>query len=516
MTQSIHNGAKVPFSQCGLWDRQYQFYQAQGIEAWSTVPFYATSNPYIAYSYAQVIIHYLREQMAQARYHKNEPFYLVELGAGSGLFSFYLLKSLLSLRASLGLTDMQFIYVMTDFSQSNLDFWQQQPNLQPYLQQGWLDFALYDADKPQSIRLIHKAKRLTSTKLKNSLVVLANYIFDSLRHDFFQTVNQSLQIGMIDAQATITTELNNEAIALTEVDPDYAYQEIKTPCYSHNLFDKVLDQCAQRTAQQFTFPIGALKSMEWLRKLANNNLLLLTTDKGYAKQEDKKFNCPSDIVLHGSAFSVNVNFDALGYYARACKGDSFFQDTQQGITTAALVFGTTFDQLIDTRHAAYNHLSMFGPGHLLNLYSHIYASAQDCSLKAILSYLEITSWDVYVLDLFLPALQEKWHDFSHILQQDVLKGLEKAAANFYYMPAMPATLAQIGSFLQHIKHYDRALDYYHQALNYRDKQEHILYNMALCHYYLGSKDKAMTFFTEVYELNSENTLALGWMDYLKQ
>jgi len=45
-----------PLSQSVLWNFQREFYKREGMEAWNwQVPFYVTSNPYIANSYASLI-----------------------------------------------------------------------------------------------------------------------------------------------------------------------------------------------------------------------------------------------------------------------------------------------------------------------------------------------------------------------------------------------------------------------------------------------------------------------------
>lgn len=64
------------------------------------------------------------------------PFIIVELGAGTGMFAFYLIKKLLELRASLKRPDLTFKYIMTDFSAKNIAFWRDHPALRQYVQYG--------------------------------------------------------------------------------------------------------------------------------------------------------------------------------------------------------------------------------------------------------------------------------------------------------------------------------------------------------------------------------------------
>src|SRR5688572_29220218 len=83
------------FSECHLWQVQRDYFDQQGINAWvNQVPFYITSNPFIANTYAAVIIRFFQDWVRKNPQAKNHPFYILELGTGSGQFSFYALKRL--------------------------------------------------------------------------------------------------------------------------------------------------------------------------------------------------------------------------------------------------------------------------------------------------------------------------------------------------------------------------------------------------------------------------------------
>ena len=95
---SIQIENKVPFSDSKLWDWQRGYYSVKGIEAWSSndVPFEVTSNPYIESSYANIIVRFIQDYSRQNPETAKEPFYILELGAGTGQFSYYFLKALIS------------------------------------------------------------------------------------------------------------------------------------------------------------------------------------------------------------------------------------------------------------------------------------------------------------------------------------------------------------------------------------------------------------------------------------
>ncbi|MGD8775285.1 MAG: hypothetical protein PVF44_08205 [Syntrophobacterales bacterium] len=153
-----------PLSQSILWKLQRNYFEGQGIEAWrqGTVPHYITSNPFIANAYAKVVFGFIRDCTAITGDSADDsfppldpghPIYIIELGSGSGRFAYHFLKKFLDLYRRSVLKDIPFTYVMTDFTERNIDFWRQHQSLQPFVEAGVLDFALYDTECDEKIKL---------------------------------------------------------------------------------------------------------------------------------------------------------------------------------------------------------------------------------------------------------------------------------------------------------------------------------------------------------------------------
>ena len=77
----------------------------------------------------------------------------MELGTGSGRSSYYILKKIEKLQKQLKLDHIKFCYVMTDFTESNLKYWDSHPALQHYLQNGMLDFAIFNMEEDSTVHL---------------------------------------------------------------------------------------------------------------------------------------------------------------------------------------------------------------------------------------------------------------------------------------------------------------------------------------------------------------------------
>src|ERR1700709_2658274 len=169
-----------------LWSLQQRFYDSQGAKAWASgvVPHYITGNGWIADSYAKVVLGWLRDCTAMMTAAEpgsfppldlGHPVTIVELGCGSGRCGFQFLSRLLDLLGRSGLRPVRVRYVMTDFTDSILDPLRRHPALQPWIEEGLLEFARFDATTPGD----------EIGEVRNPLIVIANYVFDSLPQDAF-------------------------------------------------------------------------------------------------------------------------------------------------------------------------------------------------------------------------------------------------------------------------------------------------------------------------------------------
>jgi len=354
------------------------FYDRKGVESWSQgiVPHFITCNAFIGHSYAQVLQGYLRDCARKARENgpgfplvldPNEPLYIIELGAGSGKFSFFMLKALAEMRELLDFPFKKIVYVMTDFTQNNFKFWESHPGLRPYIEQGSLDLAIFDAVHDQVIHLAHAKKTLAPGTLKNPVCVVANYLFDTLCHDIFQVEGGVLKEGLISVGSKKGHEpdpLDPEIIKrfenrfmYREIGPDYycpatgdgggvvvdggaaTFGGSDETCFPSATaaangrgesqgggedkedavhFRRILQWYQHHFGQcpsgaSFLFPIGALRALRRLLALSGGRGLVVSGDKGNNHAEQFKGLVDPHIAVHGS-FSVMVNYHAIGMY----------------------------------------------------------------------------------------------------------------------------------------------------------------------------------------------------------
>ena len=514
-------GDYKPLSECALWELQRRFFTDEGIDAWDAqVPFYITSNPAIANGYATMMLRFMQDWSRCPAYNAAEPFYLIELGAGSGRFGFYAVRRLLELREQLGLEALRFCYVLTDFAAANVDYWPEHPAWQPFIEQRCVDFARFDVEHDRCLTLRQSGVTLGqgANAPANPCVFVANYLFDSLPHDLFRLTGGELQIALAGLQTggtDVEASVEKKATRLEQTQLEFTWQKVDDACYGVEAFDRILrtyrHECGTLDNRHFIFPIGALRCLDHLTSLSQGPYLLLATDKGDCQLSRVMYPRMPAISEHGS-ISIAVNFHALVHYLRNNGGDSRVPSLRPGIANVALLAGADFTALPETRRAVDDYLGRYSPGVVFTLYSYIRDTAGQCPPDTFVALMILCDWDPHIFNKYFATLLAKLPECSELTRDTLIAGMPAVAGHFYYMPGAVDTLAQIALLLQMLEHYEQALAYYQQSINYFGSSDRICYNCGLCHYYLSEIALAAEQFERALQLNPDLDCARYWQN----
>ena len=504
------------FSESCLWRMQRDYFDQEGINAWvNQVPFYITSNPYIANCYAQVVIRFIRDTIQKNPDAKNHPFYVLELGTGSGRFSYYVLKTLHELRKTLGMDDISIVYVMSDFTKNNIKYYETHPALQPYLEQGLVDFAIFDMEAERPITLLKKNIRLSPETLVNPLTVLANYIFDTVSHDAF-TVHEGKLYELLLSIATPENNMrDNKPIDMEHLAIDYKVHEIKNTYYGDPDLDSILE--IYKTSlkdSSFLFPIGSIKAIKLLKKLSGNKLFIVASDKGYSSLSSLDNLGHPSLSFHGS-FSMMVNFHALSNYFKNSGGDAFLQTPRKGIKTSVFTSNMPLSDMPETAFAIQQYVEGVSAADYFTLHRRMSDTFQECSLDTLAAHMNFTGWDPHIYLKLANRVTSLVDEADSDTVNFMASNMHKMAANYYYMPKSECILFEIGVFFHATKRHQEALDYYRQAKQFVGDQFGLYYNMALCEHHLGLLDDALQDFRTAIRIDSSSKEANEWVTFLE-
>ncbi len=504
------------FSESCLWRMQRDYFDQEGINAWvNQVPFYITSNPYIATCYAQIVMRFIRDTIRLNPDAKNHPFYILELGTGSGRFSYYVLKTIHELRQSLGMDDIQICYVMSDFTKNNIKYYETHPALKPYLDKGQVDFAIFDMEVERPITLIKQNIRLSPETLVNPLTVFANYIFDTVSHDAFTVHDGKLYELLLNVSTPEHNMRDNKPVSMEHLTIDYNVHEIKNNYYGDPDLDKILEIYKTSLKESsFLFPIGSIKAIKLLKKLSNNKLFIISSDKGYSTLNSLENLGHPSLSFHGS-FSMMVNFHALANFFKNIGGDAFLQTPRKGIKTSVFATHASFKDMPETTLAIEQYVEGVSPADYFTLHRRVSDGFQEYNLDTLAAHMNFTGWDPHIYLKIANRVTSQVEEADSDTVNFLASNMHKMATNYYFMPKSECILFEIGVFFHSIKRFADALNYYRQAKEYVGEQFGLYYNMALCEHHVGEFDVALQNFRKAVAIDSASKEANEWITFLE-
>ena len=497
-----------------IWRLQRQGYQVKGIDSWrqGAIPFYITTNPYIATQYAKTVLAYLRDCAALASgetgglkgLDTSEPVYIVELGAGPGRFGFYFLKQFEKLHRQSRLRHIPFTYVMTDFADSNVDYWRQHSHLKPFVDAGLLDFAHFDVETSDALDLVVSGRRLEAGSLRNPLVVIANYVFDSVPHDLFSIQGGVLSERLSTLLSTPVEDPSAPSDVLSNLQASYESAPLSGPPYADDPhFNTILDEYAHRLGTtEILFPILTLRCLNRLRRIAaGDRLLLVSADKGYSREEDLLALSEPYMASHGAVFSMMVNFHAMGRHFELGGGVAFHPTRRHSsINISAFASGYSADELVETRGAYDDALDALSPDDFFVMVTTLRENtSEQLQPETALALVRLSQWDVEVLLRNLPSFLDNMDRMPPYFREELAWTVNQVWEMYYPIGEEWDAASYFSMLLHSMGYYTDALAYLERSLELYGPYVTTYHNMALCYAAMRQPEQAMEYVAKALE-----------------
>jgi tetratricopeptide (TPR) repeat protein len=495
----------VPLSQSLLWRRQRDFYAQRGLKAWTEdlVPSYITNNPFIAEIYAQIVAGFVSDCMQHAQrvpISPENPLRILELGAGTGKFSYLFLRKVTALLQSRKIAPQVVRYCMADCSESLLADWRANRYLAEFVAGGILEFQLYRAEDSLSMPQ-GSSPAGSAMPAKGPLVVIANYVFDSLPQDAFIVAD-----GQI-SEALVTTTRANQASSSSEVGAvpqlsslQLAFKKVPVPPdrYADKSWNAALEH--YRTcipAATVLFPSAALDTVQQLSASTDGRMLLLAADKGFLHEADLALLQGSpQLEFHasGNCFSQLVNFDAIARHFYAIGGDALLpQKHFSSLSICAFIAHAPEDKFATTKAAYHETQSGFGPDDLFALMSWLNAHMEVVSIIQALALLRLTCWDTTAFLRLFPVISRQLRTVA-AERSDLRQAVLNTWANRYPIsPAENALAFNCGVILLELRFFAEALPLFKLSEQLLGRSAGTSYNLGLCALGLGRSQDALAY-----------------------
>ena len=502
-----------PLSESPLWAANRAYYERTGIDAWrtATVPHYVTNNVPLATAYARIVYAFLNEmggsgrppspptgrpRRSRDRPECAEPLYILELGAGSGRFAFLFLRAFEALERGARDAPLAIRYIMTDVASSTIAFWRGHEALAPFVRAERLDFARFDAETDGALRLQHARQTIGPDAPVARVVVIANYVFDGLRHDAFVVRDGRLH------EYLATTDVPRRRGAAADVALQWREgARVRAPYAEADLNAILAEYERNAGAGRTVFPVGALRCLDRLAALAHEDLLVLAADRGTAEAADALMR-PADLEMarHGSV-SLPVNFHALRSWV-ARRGGRALTPSQEHrhLYITGFLLGTPTNDWRATALAYREAIGDGGPDELYTFRRGLTAIADQLGAAELVALIRLCGHDPRVVAECIRPLWRHVVDANARLRLEIRDIALAAWANYYHV-GEPYDLAfNLALLLYETRAFVDAHALFDESVRLYGDDGATRWNLGLCQVALGKPDEAMASFHRAREL----------------
>lgn len=503
--------SRQPLGESLLWQLQSQYFAKRGARAWqfAEVPFYVTSNPVIANSYAQVVWAFRQDRQELGlsdRVEIERPILVCELGAGSGTFAFAFIRRMIELCQQVGESPSNvFRYVLTDAAKTNLTAWQNHPCFSEWISDGLLDIAHFDITQNHTMTLQTSGETLVPGGLVEPFVVIANYLFDSVPQDLFYLNSGCSQRCLLSLTLDEDPSQLDEAQVMAKVHYQYDYEPGSNQ-YAQDPTLRALKNHYEATLNNthILIPEPGWKGIQRLTALAQGGMLLLAADKGSATLEALDGQTVPHIQSHGSV-SLPVNIHALRWLTEYTGGLSLAAvDVQREFTVFALLRVQQPDLHQATRVAFTHQVEETRPSDFYQLSRLVQKVANQMTIADILSYAHLSRYDSEQFKFFLPQLLAQSASIATHEKVAVLEIIEKVWAAYFPLGEEIDLAYHLGCILYEMASYQEALRYFSYSQNIYGIHTGTMFNMAVCHWMMGNSEEAVPLLQCVLQIDKNN------------
>ncbi len=495
---------KSPFSQSLIWQLQRDYFENAGITAWQSgeVPHYVSSNPVVGKTYAEIILAFLKDRSLQG--HAEETVYLLELGAGHGRLGYHFLKHIEKYQEQSAVRLPPFCYVLSDFTAANLEFWKTHPRLQPYIQKGWLDFALFNAESDTELTLSERVIR--NGELNQPVVVLANYFFDTIPQDLFRIQKDQIEQALLSVSSNKNPKETSPADLISSLTLEYTYQKVDQPVYKDRpiLNELLIYYQDHLTDTHLLLPHIGIQCLERLKSLSTSGLLLLTADKGEHHLSNLNYILPPQLSRHGS-FSLNVNFHALKWYGEYQEGLSLFPLHQHhSLDLGCILIMDNAHNYLETITSYDKVVQDFGPDDYFDIKKLVEKGLGSLSFRDVMAVVKLSGYDARIFQQMLPDMYDQLEHITANDRWNLLLAIPRIWDTFFPILEEEDLAANLGDLLVQLQFPKEALLYYQKSFSLYGRKTEVRFNEAICHWLLEDRNMARTIILELWHDDPED------------
>ena len=490
-----------------VWRLQRDSYVRRGLRAWTEdlVPHFITNNPFFAEIHARIVFAFICDclescEKGSDRLAPQKRIRILELGAGTGKFSFLFLRHLETLLRSRDLPLERVRYCMTDCSEGLIETWRTNPYLAEFAERNILELQAFDALQEISPRFL-----AANAQSRESLIVIANYFFDSLPQDAFLIKEGQIFEFLQTTKKASQDSADTAPETLQQLQFSYTNAAMSDNRYGDNSWNAIIDSY-RRTLPNATilFPSHALNTLQAIAKTANGPMLVLASDKGFVHGADLVLaQGPPAFDFHApNVFSQMVNFHAIAQHFEDIGGQALLPTKHSlNLNTCAFLLAPPKHSFPATKAEYEETQSAFGSDDLFVLLAGLDPHIDKMTVPEILALLRLSRWDSTTLTRVFPSLARQIPN-APVHRDDLRTAVLLTWANHFPLTRNDNALAfYCGALLLELRFFEEAASMFKTSSALFARSAATSYNLALCSTGLGRRSEALALMREARRLD---------------
>ncbi|HWT26786.1 MAG TPA: tetratricopeptide repeat protein, partial [Mobilitalea sp.] len=249
--------------------------------------------------------------------------------------------------------------------------------------------------------------------------------------------------------------------------------------------------CLEDTA--FSMPIVALRCIHRLIKLFNDDIILISADKGYRNVESMYKNYHPYLSKHGS-ISLTVNFHAIELYFKGLGGKAIHSIYEhENVTMSLFLLSQRSHDFIETAMAYNEIIENIGPDDFYIIKKAVVPLNKSLTTKELLTFLRYTVWDARTFVEFYNTLLERIADEEDFPKDELIVIIHKVWEHYFPIGEEGDLFYCLGSLLAYFGCDNDAIKLFTSSLEYYGEDAAIYYEIAICYYNMQKFEKAMEY-----------------------
>jgi len=240
-------------------------------------------------------------------------------------------------------------------------------------------------------------------------------------------------------------------------------------------------------------PIMVMRCISRLKKLFNEDIILISSDKGYKNEKSMLKNSHPFLSKHG-CISMTVNFHSLEQYFKNLGGKAIHSVYEhENINMSLFLLTNRGHEFVETTMAYNEIIECIGPDDFYILKSAVVPLCESLKAKQILTFLRFTIWDARTFQEVYNILLERMDTEEDFPTEELVIAMNRVWDNYFPIGEEGDLAFYIGLLFSYIGNDSDALRFFEYSLELYGASSEIYYKIAVCFYNLSQIESALDY-----------------------